>query len=101
MPRRIRVQKGSERSKTRTPMVRLWRLRRERAEGLGWYPRALAVSRISCLVGGATCRGRGGALSTMETVEGENPLWRATSMIVTCVDRGRSMADFSEVLTWF
>jgi hypothetical protein len=52
-------------------------------------------------VGAATCRERGASLSTMETVEGENPLWRATSMIVTCVDRGRSMADFSEVLTWF
>jgi hypothetical protein len=53
------------------------------------------------LVGAATCRERGASLSTMETVEGENPLWRATSMMVTWVDRGRSMADFSEVLTWF
>ena len=86
MPRNSDIQNGSEISKTRTPMVWLRRRRRERANASGWYPISRAVLRMCSFVFAATWRESGASFSTIETVDAENPLARATSRSVTWVD---------------
>src|ERR1035437_1307713 len=67
-------------------MVWLRRRRSERAKASGWYPSSCAMARICWRVAAATFCESGASLSTIETVDTENPQARATSSNVTCPD---------------
>ena len=62
------------------------RRRRERAKASGWYPSCCAMARTCWRVAAATFCESGASLSTIDTVDTENPQARATSSNVTCPD---------------
>jgi len=76
------VQYGSVISKTITPTTFECWLLSERASGFGRYPSRRAVVSIRSFVSAGMYRESGALFSTMDTVEAEYPLSRATSRIV-------------------
>src|SRR5215470_3463898 len=66
-----------------TPMVKLRRLRKERAKKLGRYSSLRAAATMRSRVGFGMCRADGASLRTADTVPADKPTCAATAFRVT------------------
>src|SRR6266852_3808152 len=95
-------------SNTITPTTFERWLRSERASGFGRYPSRRAAVSMRCFVSLGIYRDSGALFRTMETVDAEYPLLRATSRIVTTALFGmvsdlnslRGMPRYRQAMFW-